>query len=115
MATDLTPIGEHALLDLTGAGRLGDADFLEEAMREAARVAGATVIGAHFHHFGEGHGVTGILLLAESHISVHTWPERDFAAFDIFMCGAASTAKAAASIGNAFPEAKVDVRSVRRG
>lgn len=40
-----------------------------------------------WHHFGEGHGYTGVVILAESHISVHTWPEKGYAAIDAFMCG----------------------------
>lgn len=115
MANDQVPIGQHALLDLEGATRLDDAAFLERVMRGAARVAEANVIGSHFHHFGEGQGVTGILLLAESHISVHTWPERDFAAFDIFMCGTASTTKATAAITAAFPGARERLCAIQRG
>ena len=49
--------------------------------------AKATLLHIHLHHFSEGGGISGVAVLAESHISVHTWPERAFAAFDIFMCG----------------------------
>lgn len=115
MASDIEPVGEHALLDIDGAKRLDEPEFLEELMREAAETAGATIIGSHFHHFGEKQGVTGILLLAESHISVHTWPERDFAAFDIFMCGAATTSTAVQSISKRFEGAKIHLRSESRG
>lgn len=79
--------GTHVLLDLYGAERLDDPAFLESAIRSAALTAGAHIIGAHFHHFGGGQGVTGVLLLAESHISIHSWPERGFAAIDLFLCG----------------------------
>lgn len=65
-------------------------------MREAASLAGATILGAFLHPFGQSFGVTGFLVLAESHISVHTWPEHDYAAFDVFMCG------------DTFPQAAVD-------
>lgn len=115
MASDVEPVGEHALLDIDGALRLDEPEFLEDLMREAALAAGATIIGSHFHHFGEKQGVTGILLLAESHISVHTWPERDFAAFDIFMCGAAKTSTAVQSICTHFEGARTHLRSERRG
>ena len=57
-------------------------------LRQAAAHAGATVLQGHFHHFGSQQGVTGVLLLAESHLSIHTWPEARFAALDIFLCGA---------------------------
>jgi S-adenosylmethionine decarboxylase len=53
----------------------------------AAAAAHARVLGVHLHHFGEGMGVTGVALLAESHISIHTWPEAGSAAVDLFVCG----------------------------
>jgi S-adenosylmethionine decarboxylase len=114
-SSDAAPIGEHALLDIAGARRLDDPAFLDRVMHEAAAAAGARVIGAYMHHFGRGEGVTGVLMLAESHISVHTWPERDFAAFDVFMCGDASTARAVECIERAFPEGRARRQVVARG
>lgn len=115
MASDPATVGQHALLDLFGTGEWSDAAQLEGVMRRAAEAAGATVLGAHFHHFGEGFGVTGVLMLAESHISVHTWPERDYAAFDIFMCGSAEIDAAIACIEAAYGEARASVRKLVRG
>jgi S-adenosylmethionine decarboxylase len=82
-------IGKHLLADLSGisAELLRDSAALEALLRAAAHAAGATVLGSHFHHFGAGGGVTGVVLLAESHMSLHTWPESGFVAADIFMCG----------------------------
>ena len=54
--------------------------------RECIRAAGATLLHIHLHHFTPNNGVSGVAVLAESHISVHTWPESGFAAFDVFMC-----------------------------
>jgi len=84
-------IGKHLLADLSGVGAelLRDSAALESLLRAAARAAGATILGSHFHRFGAGGGVTGVVLLAESHMSVHTWPESGFVAADIFMCGKA--------------------------
>ena len=65
-----------------------DPELIDRALRDAAEAAGATILHSHFHHFSPDGGVSGVLVLAESHISIHTWPERDFAAIDIFMCGA---------------------------
>lgn len=89
-------LGYHLLADFheVAAARLTDADWLEAQLRAAALAAGATPLTAQFHHFGEGMGVTGVLLLQESHISIHTWPEHRFAALDIFMCGACQPASA---------------------
>ena len=80
--------GTHLLVDLWGASNLCDPEQIDRALREAALAAGATILHSHFHHFSPNGGVSGVVVLAESHISIHTWPERDFAAVDIFMCGA---------------------------
>lgn len=87
--TDYPP-GTHILLDFWGAQRLDDASFIDGAMREAALACGATVLDTRLHQFGTGGGVTGVALLAESHISIHTWPETGYAALDIFLCFAPS-------------------------
>ena len=79
--------GWHVLADLWGACNLTNPDYIEKALKEAVVTCGATLLHIHLHHFGEEQGVSGVAVLAESHISVHTWPERSFAAFDIFMCG----------------------------
>ncbi|GLK92712.1 hypothetical protein GCM10008164_04480 [Achromobacter xylosoxidans] len=83
--------GRHVLADFRGVppDLLTDAQGLERDLIAAAEAAGARVLSAHFHHFGDGAGVTGVVLLSESHISIHTWPEHRFAALDIFMCGSA--------------------------
>jgi len=85
-----TAIGQHLLADFSGARGLDDPTLIEEALRLAAARAGATLLRIDLHQFGTGHGVTGVALLAESHISVHTWPELGYAALDIFMCGSAN-------------------------
>ncbi|KFD25636.1 adenosylmethionine decarboxylase [Sphingobium yanoikuyae] len=84
----MTYDGRHLLADLYGCPVLDDVALFETALRAAADSAGATVIGLHLHHFGEGQGVTGVALLAESHMSIHSWPEHGYAAVDIFLCGA---------------------------
>ena len=90
-STPHLPLGTHLLADLSGIAQepLRDCAALERLLRDAAIASGAQVLHGHFHSFGPGQGVTGVLLLAESHISLHTWPEVGFAAVDIFMCGAA--------------------------
>lgn len=81
--------GNHGLLDLYGCDEaiLKDEGRLKTALVAAAQAAEATILTEHFHIFGGAGGVTGVLLLAESHISIHTWPEHRFAAIDAFICG----------------------------
>jgi S-adenosylmethionine decarboxylase len=84
----LNALGRHLLLELRNCneGVLNDLDYLKESMLAAARDCGATVMGESFHRFSP-QGVSGVLVIAESHISIHTWPEYDYAAVDIFTCG----------------------------
>jgi spermidine synthase len=76
------------LADLWGCPpeRLSDEGVIRQAMVEAALRAGATVVDATFHRF-EGGGVTGVVAVRESHLTIHTWPERGYAAIDVFLCG----------------------------
>lgn len=88
--------GQHLLADLFGClAPLDDLPLVEAALRDGAAAAGATLIDIRLHHFGPGQGVTGVALLAESHISVHTWPEHGYAALDFFLCGASNDIEAA--------------------
>lgn len=82
-------IGRHLLVDFYGvaADRLSDGNVLERCLIEAARLAGLTPLGPPMIHSFQGGGQTAFLLLSESHIAVHTYPERGFVAIDIFSCG----------------------------
>jgi S-adenosylmethionine decarboxylase len=107
--------GTHLLVDLWGASNLADPALIDRACREAALAAGATILHSHFHHFTPEGGVSGVVVLAESHISIHTWPERDFAAVDIFMCGACDPYRSIPVLKAAFRPASVQLGEQRRG
>jgi S-adenosylmethionine decarboxylase len=81
-------VGKHCILELydCDSARLDDEPFLRSAITNAALRAGATLLNLISHRF-QPHGVTGLALLAESHISIHTWPESGYAAVDVFTCG----------------------------
>ncbi len=80
--------GRHILADFWGVDNMGNIALIKNAIEESARKAKAEILFSHYHPFGEGMGVSGVTVLSESHISIHTWPERSFASLDIFMCGA---------------------------
>jgi S-adenosylmethionine decarboxylase len=107
--------GTHLLIDLWGASDLADPDHIDRALRQAATAAGATILHGHFHHFSPNGGVSGVLVLAESHISIHTWPERDFAAIDIFMCGACNPYDGIPALKIAFKPERIGLGEQRRG
>lgn len=107
--------GTHLILDLWDARHLDDLQRMEQAMREAVDISGATLLHIHLHHFTPSGGISGVAVLAESHISVHTWPERDFAAFDIFMCGDARPEMAIPVLKRAFQPGRMEVRDLMRG
>ena len=107
--------GSHILLDLWGAKNLDDQDLIEQALRTAAEVCGATLLHVHLHQFTGSGGVSGVAVLAESHISVHTWPERNFAAFDVFMCGKCDPMNALPVLREFFDPIDIQVDQNRRG
>ncbi len=107
--------GTHLLLDLWGASNLADPQHIDRALRNAAEASGATILHGHFHHFSPNGGVSGVLVLAESHISIHTWPERNFAAIDIFMCGACNPYHGIHALKAAFQPETINLGEQRRG
>jgi S-adenosylmethionine decarboxylase len=86
--TSLVPVGSHCILELYDCPThlLNNPSFITQALREAAQTAKSTLIKEIWHQF-EPFGVTALALLAESHISIHTWPEIGYIAVDIFTCG----------------------------
>ena len=84
----MNALGTQILLELKQCNRelLNDLPYLRNALLQAAKEVGATVIGQSFHQFSP-QGVTGVVAIAESHLCIHTWPEYAYAAVDIFTCG----------------------------
>lgn len=106
--------GTHLIVDLWGARGLNDPKLIEATLRECAEISGATILHFHMHAF-EPDGLSGVLVLAESHISFHSWPERGFMALDIFMCGQTDPHKAIAVLKNAFAPENLQLTELKRG
>jgi S-adenosylmethionine decarboxylase len=107
--------GRHLIIDLWDAEHLDEVSTIELALRRAVKEAGATLLHLHLHEFSPNGGVSGVAVLAESHISIHTWPERNYAAVDAFMCGATEPHKVVPVFKHAFNAGKVTISEQMRG
>ena len=111
----VTYAGTHLLLEMWGASNLDDPDLIEETLCNAARASRATILHAHTHHFSPYGGVSGVVVLAESHISIHTWPERGYVALYIFMCGDCDPYKAVPVLRQTFAPESIQISEHKRG
>jgi len=107
--------GTHLIVDLFGARRLDDIAHIRRTLKRCVEVAGATLLHIHLHHFTPNGGVSGVAVLSESHISIHSWPEADYAALDVFMCGHAQPQKCIDILREAFSARDVVVKTHHRG
>jgi len=106
--------GTHLIVELAEAEGLDDPERIRQAFLDAIEASGATLLHIHLHRFTP-QGVSGVAVLAESHISVHTWPESRYGAFDVFMCGDADPRKAVDVLKAAFNARRVEVTEILRG
>lgn len=117
-------LGTHIILDMHGKSdefiaKLKDSAFGEKALKQAVEKAGATLLTMDIHDFKTGdmceYGFSGAAILSESHISVHTWPEEQYAAFDVFMCGDSKPELAVDALKAAFGPDTSETVVLRRG
>lgn len=110
-------LGRHLIVEYSECDKhvLDNLAYLEEHMNEAVRKAGATIVRSVFHRYNP-QGVSGAVIIAESHISIHTWPEYGYAAVDFFTCGeSVDPRKAAAYIKEKLRAGLCDIKDMRRG
>ncbi|MBY6134498.1 adenosylmethionine decarboxylase [Leisingera sp. XS_AS12] len=106
--------GTHLIIEVMKGTGLDCEERIQKAFRRMVEVCGATLLHIHTHKFSP-QGVSGVAVLAESHISVHTWPEIGYGAFDVFMCGDAEPWNAVDVLKEAFATDMVEVRELLRG
>jgi S-adenosylmethionine decarboxylase len=113
----LKALGRHLLLELKDCNRdtLNNLNLLKKILNDAALISGARVLGDSFHKF-EPQGVSGVVVIAESHLFIHTWPECGYAAVDIFTCGTSvQPGKAANYIINKIESKNNSILEIQRG
>ncbi len=106
--------GRHLIIEVVDGHGLDDEGRIQQAFRDCVETCGATLLHIHTHKFSP-QGVSGVAVLAESHISVHTWPEIGYGAFDVFMCGDSKPWLAVDVLKRAFGTADVRVKELLRG
>ncbi len=109
-------LGRHVIIELWGCSdAINDPEIVKAAMLDAVRAANATLLNIYVHTFSP-QGVTGVAVLSESHLSVHTWPEHGYVAADVFTCGATTTPQAAAEVlAQRFAATQTVVQELERG
>src|SRR5580704_6526712 len=113
----MSSLGRHTLVELYDCepARLQDLDGVERALLGAARAAGATIRESRFHRF-DPQGISGFVVLAESHLSIHCWPEHGYAAVDLFTCGPRMHPERATELlAGAFVAGRMEIRELLRG
>jgi len=113
----VSPLGTHLLLDLAGApfATLDDPAVVETALVDTVAAMGARVLGIHVHRLLP-QGISGVVVISESHLTIHTWPERGEAAVDLFTCGDATRArKAVAALVGRLGATVSTLREISRG
>jgi S-adenosylmethionine decarboxylase proenzyme len=117
----MASLGRHILAEFGGCNpaRLAELSMVESSMLAAARLSGATIVTYSFHHFAGqdgGQGVSGAVIIAESHLAIHTWPEHCFAAVDFFTCGqGVDVRKALDHLKEAFQAKTEELLELERG
>ena len=112
---DLLFAGRHLLIEFWGADHLSSEPTIRRILRDAVAACRATLLSIDLHVFSPTNGISGVAILGESHMSIHTWPEYHYAAIDIFMCGSLDPRKALPVLKAGFHPKQLQVMEIKRG
>lgn len=107
--------GRHLLLELWEAQGLDQVPLVERALTDAVKACGATLLELRLHTFSPTGGISGVAIVSESHISIHTWPEWGYAAIDVFLCGTCDPNNAIPIFKEALKPGRIQMMESRRG
>ncbi len=112
----MQPLGRHLIMDAWECnGRINSVEVIEEALREAVRRSRTTLVQLVLHHFSP-YGVSGVAVIAESHIAIHTWPEEGYFSLDVYTCGEKAVPEATLEVfQEQFQPKRVQVVELPRG
>ena len=107
--------GTHLLVERWQGVGWTSLERVEHVLRDAVKACGATLLEIRLHRFSPFEGISGVAIIQESHLSIHTWPEFEYAAVDLFMCGNVNPYNAIDVFKRGFQPKKVQVMEVKRG
>ncbi|MFH1855831.1 MAG: adenosylmethionine decarboxylase [Candidatus Omnitrophota bacterium] len=107
--------GTHLIIELWKGENFDSLFKIEQIFKDAINACGATLLNIDLHKFNPSGGISGVAIIKESHISIHTWPEYSYAALDIFVCGDVNPYKAIPIIKEGFRPEKINVTELKRG
>lgn len=107
--------GTHLLIELWQAKNIDSVRAIKKIFSKAIKDCGATLLRQDYHRFTPFKGISGIAIIKESHISIHSWPELNYAAVDIFVCGSVDPYRALPAIKEGFKPKKIQIIELKRG
>lgn len=107
--------GTHLIIELWDAKGLSSLPKIRKILKDSVKAIGATLLNLHLHKFSSSGGISGIAMVSESHLSIHTWPEYKYAALDIFVCGQVEPYKAIEIFKKQFRTSNIQINEIKRG
>jgi S-adenosylmethionine decarboxylase len=107
--------GTHLIIELWDAKNLSSLPKIRKSLKDSVKAIGATLLNISLHKFSPSGGVSGVAIISESHLSVHTWPEYKYAALDIFVCGQVDPYKAIKVLKKQYETSNIQINEIKRG